>query len=498
MSEIGFGGLSSGIDTNTLVEKLLQIERRPISKLQARAAKNNTAVDRLRLLNTRLSAMATAASKLMGVGGLNASPIAARTATLSADPPVLTMAMSPGTTTGSHSITVNNLAKAAKLTAGATNPGTLVSGGGSDATTFTISLTNTATSTTTTATFEATGSDTYSSVAAKINSQSTSPVSASVVGNKLVLTSKTLGANQEISVAATVLNSGPTLENLGLDTTAGVPATTTAGEDASITVDGTTLTGTSNTFTNAISGATITLLKPGSTTAEITPDTNTALTAMKDLLARYNEVITQLREDTKFDATTQKAGPLRLTTGVRDISLTLSRLVTDQFAPAGGNGTFDSYKDLGLSLNRDGTLALDETVFTDAVKFNPGAVHKLLSNEDGVTGAGSARSVDGAGDGIANRLRAVASALADTGSPWNALGPNGARLQGNVLANITSLTTSTTTINTRIGQEQIRVSRRETLLRIQFQNMEKTISALKTQGSYLSNQFANLSGGGAG
>jgi flagellar hook-associated protein 2 len=497
MGDIRFSGLASGIDTQSLIEKLVQLERRPIAKLQTDIKDNNTKLERLRALNTKLKSLESAAARVMGSNGLTTSPLVSRSATL-ANATVGTMTATGSAPKGTYSFTVNAVASDAKVLGGLTGRAADDPVGSPSAATSSFSITST-TDPSKTVSFDLTGGATLSQIASSINQVANSPVTASITNStatesRLVLISKTSGASGSFTLAATSVNAlAPTLADIGL--TAG----TASGTNASISIDGgAAITSPTNTFVDALPGTTFTALNTGTTSVTIDNDVSTAKGAVKDLVARYNEVITQLREDTRYDSNTQKGGPLRSETTIRSLSQSLNRMITETFDGTGANGTFSNYKSAGLTVNRDGTLSLDEKVIEDAIKSNPTELYKLFSNEEGTSTGGVRANLSGSattiGDGIANRLRALVSSATDLASPYNGISPTGGRSTGVVLGAINAVSRSNTRLNDRIDSEERRVERRERLLRLQFQNMERAISGMKAQGSYLSNQMASLQG----
>jgi flagellar hook-associated protein 2 len=501
MGDIRFSGLASGIDTQSLIDKLIQLERRPITKIQSEIKDNNAKLDRLRALNTKLKALDAAAAKVMGSKGSATSPLSGLSATMS-DATVGTMTATSSAPKGTYTIQVTAVAATGKVLGGLTGRAATatVAGTFTSANTYRIKLDGDANKSVD-ITLDSTS--TLASIASAINGSTTSPVTATITNataseSRLVLISKTNGAagTFTISALATEVNTGPKLAAFGIDVSA-APVTGT-GFDASIKIDGSTVTGPTNTFVDALPGTTFTALKIGTTSATIDNDLAGAKGAVKDLVARYNEVVAQLREDTRYDATSQRSGPLRGEATIRGLAQALNRMITDTFDTSGDNGTFTNYKAAGLSVSRDGSLTLDEKVFDEAVKANPGYLYALFSNEDNeVSGDVSLNQGAGAssmGDGLANRLRALVSSATDLASPYNGMSPSGGRSPGVVLGAINAATRANTRFNDRIDSEERRVARRERLLRLQFQNMERAISGLKSQGSYMSSQIASLQG----
>ncbi|MBC7544145.1 MAG: flagellar filament capping protein FliD [Candidatus Sericytochromatia bacterium] len=105
----GLSGLASGLDTKSLIENLLSLDRRPISSLNTRKTTIQSQADAYRALNTKLQ---TLQAKAFDLTQLN--QIIARSAT-SADQTKATGAASSDTPTGSYSLEVVSLATSTKV-----------------------------------------------------------------------------------------------------------------------------------------------------------------------------------------------------------------------------------------------------------------------------------------------------------------------------------------------------------------------------------------------
>src|SRR5947209_8579173 len=81
-SPITFGGLASGLDTNSIISQLVQIERQPITQLQTQIKNYNTQKSILSDITTKLGAFNTA------VGALStASAVQGRTVSVAGGAP---------------------------------------------------------------------------------------------------------------------------------------------------------------------------------------------------------------------------------------------------------------------------------------------------------------------------------------------------------------------------------------------------------------------------
>src|SRR5512140_2655712 len=105
MTAVTFGGIVSGIDTNTLIDKLVSIEKSPETAIKqrqsdatARSGVISTLVSRLQSLSSLAEGMGTAA----GLKSLAAS---------SSDTSRVQIAASGAASIGSHSVSVTQLAQ---------------------------------------------------------------------------------------------------------------------------------------------------------------------------------------------------------------------------------------------------------------------------------------------------------------------------------------------------------------------------------------------------
>lgn len=164
------------------------------------------------------------------------------------------------------------------------------------------------------------------------------------------------------------------------------------GLNALFSVNGTSMTSTSNTVTediSRISGVTLTLKKvstaeDGNTKLEVKQDTSGLVDAVKSLITAYNETINKVDEVTASGANLQ-----------RESSLTsLKRTLTSYATGSSANdGVYKLLSDIGISTAKaDGnnlstntnTLELDEEKLLKALETNPDSVKSILTGDNGV------------------------------------------------------------------------------------------------------------------
>ena len=106
MATINFPGLSTGIDTNTLIQQLMAIEKRTMTLYQTRQTTWQTKQDDLNTLETKLSTLKSSVADLSNSDQLRS--YSAKTS----DEDIVTADASYNAYEGNHSVVVNRLATA--------------------------------------------------------------------------------------------------------------------------------------------------------------------------------------------------------------------------------------------------------------------------------------------------------------------------------------------------------------------------------------------------
>ena len=193
------------------------------------------------------------------------------------------------------------------------------------------------------------------------------------------------GANNSFSISS---GSGDlSAFNTGDYSDAWVARQTTAA-DASFTVDGVTVTRSSNTITDLFAGHTINLTAADSSTAvEVTSAlaTTDARARMQSFIDSINTVKTFLKTETQRGLNGAKPGSLAGDVTATAILRELSALTT---TPSTGYGSTDYYlANLGVRTERDGTLSLDTTAFDAAILADPTVADIVFSSKYSATDA---------------------------------------------------------------------------------------------------------------
>jgi len=265
------GGLASGLDTNTIVDQLMSIERQPQVRIAQQKTIETARQQALKDINTRLVNLDNAIAGLRDVGTWGDVQDVE-----SSDSGRVAAVRTGGAAAGGYSIGVSRLARAQQMTQGssataASADSTLTIQVGSGAA-IDVALT---------------AGDTLQTVADKINGSSGMGAYASVVNSKLDLSGRTTGAANTISVT------GPAAADFGF-------TQTQSALDAQYTVDGVAKTSASNTVTDAMAGITLTLKATTASDVSISisapgPDTDAVQAKVQAFIDQYNSTIDFIR-----------------------------------------------------------------------------------------------------------------------------------------------------------------------------------------------------------
>lgn len=394
-------GIGSGLDVNSIVSQLVAIERQPINQLQSQVSRLQTQISAFGKLQGSLSTLRDAATKLATASTFGVSQASSSNAAL------LGASASSGAQAGNYNVVVTRLAQAQTLESAAfANTGTSLGSG-----TLRIELGDfdsvpplpKAGATAVDITIDPAKSS-LTEVRDQINAAGAGVVASivnDVSGSRLVLRSAQTG--QENGFRTQVLDDGDGNpgDATGLSALAFDPSTggfmmmerRQASANAMVTVNGIVVESPTNTLDGTIEGMTLNLRQLGQAEVVVEPDTEALKKSVDDFVKAYNESIQLLRQQTSFDPTTKVAGPLQ---GDSSGSTMLAQL-RGLFTGNGGASTaFSRLADVGLNLNTDGTIKVDDTKLTAALAKGP-ELKKLFANVDTATPAN---------EGFGNRIQA--------------------------------------------------------------------------------------------
>ena len=380
LSAINQGG--SGLNITQIVDSLVEAEQVPQeNQIQSKIDAKNTAISAIGEIKSALSKLSTSLTTLTGNTSLKVKSTSSAVSANISDPSTAVEINS--------SITVTTLAKGQTLAfedyalnTSLVGAGTLLLERGDwSSGSFVASATVQSKSLTVLAT------DTLESLKDKINALDYG-VTASVLGAgddtyTLVLKSQD-GKSNALRITATESPSGSGLSAIDNSTT-NSSKQKLAGTDATFTVDGISLTRSSNTISDLFRGYTVNLLASTTVNGSDTPanltgsvDKDAATTNLQSFVTAVNTARTLLNEKTFRGSSTQDAGDLSDDPVIKSIQNQLKTLTSSQLSGFGANGVYLS--NLGVRTEKDGLLSLNTTVLENELKNNPTSLDAIFNS----------------------------------------------------------------------------------------------------------------------
>ncbi|MES0874450.1 flagellar filament capping protein FliD [Sinimarinibacterium thermocellulolyticum] len=434
MANLSSLGVGSGLDIASLVSQLVAAERAPAQ------TRLSTAQSRI---NVQLSAIGTFKGALSDVrsklDALRSGALATLKAT-STRPETFTASASAAAVAGEYEVEVVALARAHKLVSGAylDGAGTVLANGDIDiqvgGASFTVTLRD--------------GSNTLADLRRLINEAADNTgVSATLVnetgGTRLLLTATATGLAHQISVDGMAF------------------AERQAAADAHLRIEGFDYASASNTVTGAIDGVTLDLVaaEPGVRhRLVVAQDHDAAHKAISAFVNAYNAAVNTIHSLTRYDADKRQAAPLTGDITVRGAMQALRGVL----GTGNDGGALRFLSEIGIATQTDGTLKLDASALTDALKNDGGGVAQLFAGEGG----------------YAERLIQVLDGIVGD--------------DGQVSARTDSLQTRLQDLTRQQDALDLRMQRVESRYRAQFTALDTLIAQMNGTSSYLTQQLASL------
>lgn len=475
MASLSSPGIGSGLDINGLVSKLMEAERLPVTVLDKKEASNLATISAYGALSSQLTSLQTSAKSLA------TSSLYAAKKTWVQDSTYYSASASSDAATGGYNINVQQLAKSQKLQSTGFSASTDSVGTGTITIEFGTysagAFTPNANKTAKTVSIP-TGSDTVSGVAAAINAAHTG-VSATIVNDgtnsRIVLSPEDGGAANALRISV-VDDDGNNTNNAGLsrlvydNTTGGIKqmTETVAAQDSKITVDSQLITKSTNVITDAIQGVTLTLTKEHpdlvtTTAMTVSRDYTAAKTAIASFVTTYNATAKLLSEDLAYNAETKKAGLLQGEGAARSVQQQLRNAVAG--AVSGLSTGISTFSELGVSFQRDGTLAFDSAKLDSVLADPTKDIGSLLVGTTSLPG-------------IAANIQSVLDGALDT--------------DGIIASRTDGLTETNKSIAARRAAINLRLLDIEQRYRDQFNALDALVASMKSTSDFLTQQLANL------
>ncbi|MDA1190547.1 MAG: flagellar filament capping protein FliD [Candidatus Poribacteria bacterium] len=460
-------GIASGLDTQSIIQQLVDLESRPLVLSREREANLTIKASLFQDFNTRLNGFRT---NLRDLGDSIINKLSAISA-VSGDETKFTASATTSANVGTFQIGVTQLAKQSTLMSLATN----VTVADTDATLDTYGITSgtlsfTIDGTQTDVTVDA-STDTLSTIRDKVNSAG-GAVTASIINAgssstdyRIVFNGTQAGAQNAVELSETGTNFKSQLDLPTDDGSGRTPEQ--AATDSIITLGGVSISRTTNTISDVIGGVTLNLKNTTGTdvTLELKTDTATNLEKIQGFVDSLNSIREFMIEQTSFDeeATSQAVlyGDSTLIGIDQELRGALGRQLTT-------GGSITSLAQLGINFNTTTKqYEVNTSRVTDFLNDDPTSVRQLfIAMKESLT------SVSNTG-----RLDRIVDAV-----------------DGTIKTKIDFLNSEIDTLHEAQTRMEERIERRRTSLEAQFRRLEQVMQEMQTQSQLFSSQIAGLQG----
>jgi flagellar hook-associated protein 2 len=327
-------------------------------------------------------------------------------------------------------------------------------GGAGDAITFTVDTTDFSVDLST--------AKTLAEIRDEINgSGNTTGITANVISGdgglqSLVLTAADSGYDQRIQQSyGGSIGAG----TFGLDTintdSGGAPLAADTELDASLTVDGISVTRGGNSIDDVVSGVTLNIVAEGSTTISVAQNDSGVVSAVSTAVSAFNAALSAVGGSAQ-----QTSGASRGL--LRGIETQLRNVLNASVKGLSSN--YSTLTEMGITTLASGQLSFDSSVLTDALQTDRTGVKALFTD----TATGFAVNFDN-----------VLSGMTKSGGVLDSL--------------VEGLNTQIGNLATRRVGLQNRLDQTETRLRAQFTALDQLVASLTTTSNYLTTQLSSLS-----
>jgi flagellar hook-associated protein 2 len=469
-------GIGSGLDVESIITKLVALEKQPLTTLQLKAAVIQTQISDYSQVKSLVSTLSDAASKITLDSGWNSVNISSSSS-------AVTASVTGYASATSFSVGVSQLAKVQSVASTAVTAGAALGASG----TLTLQTGTWQSDNSFTAGSAASVSvavvatDTMAQIATKINNSGAgliATVLTDTTGDRLMLRSSSTGAAAGFRVLAADGDGNNTdssgLSKLGFDLSAttayGMAANThQTGQDAKATINGISVSSATNSFTGVIAGLTINVSAVTTSDAQVsgTIDKSTLTTNIQAFVDAYNAVNKYLADATAYDDATKKSGDLQgdsTAVGLRN-SLRSIMVSGTGTSVTNGSGTYSRLSEIGISLGQDGNFTVDATKLGTA-----------LNTPDNVKALFAQKNTDVSTNGIARKVKTFADGLLSFDGGLN-------NKSDALAAAVKRNTTDQDTITTRAASVEKR-------LRTTYTALDTKMAGLTALNSYITQQVS--------
>lgn len=463
-----FSGLASGIDSQSLIDALIEAKLRTNEIRKREIANYEAENEAMEELNSRLLSLSELIDKFRTANGGGVSKKATST-----DASVVTAAVSPAATSAVVGMTVSSIASAATASfadsytnsdallapnAVGTQSITVQVGTGAEQVDISVDIDNTTTA-----------GQFIDSFNSNSNASDRAVASLVKVGEndyKVVISTLKTGLDEgQINFVVPTAGAGFG-GNSDLQT-----RTISQATNALFSIDGIagTITRQSNTVSDVLSGVTFQISRTGSASVVIGNDADSTADDFQEIVDAFNDLVKYIAENNTANVDQNSKdknivygslGKTRLDDGL------LSRFrEAISSSSSGGGGVVGSFADMGLSTNRDGTLRLDVDKFKEAIGSDSNGATTVIRN-------------------FADQSAGVEGFIYQYTS-----------FQGLIDISQTSNLAKIQNLNEKIDQLDRSAQKTRDRLVLQFTRLESVTAQLQQKQAELTNLFAGLQGG---
>lgn len=465
MATISSPGLGSGIDIQSIVSKLVTLEKAPLEPLKTQATSLQTKLSVFGTIKSQVSALSDAAARLSTSAGFNG----VKSTSSNAD--AVGVSALAGAALTAMTVEVQQLARAQSTASVAVardtglGSGTLsIQLGGWSGNTFTPGAAPSVD-----VVIEP-GKDTLTDIAAKIN-EAGAGVSATVLrdasGERLLLRSDKTGQAEGFRVTVADDDGSPN-DASGLSRLAYDPGTATgmalsqAGVNALATINNVAIESASNQLDDNLPGMKLTLSQVTTSPVEIqvTSDQDAIKQNIKAFVDAYNALNATLANATRYDAGSKVAGPLQgdsTTVGLQNALRSMMRSVT-------ASSPFTRLSDIGIEAKTGGALEINMTKLDAALASNPQGVQSLFTLSAGdITSQGFGPKIRTFAQGllsveglVSTKTDALQGAITRNGKEQDKINDRAARAEVRLLAQYNAMDAQVgqlTSLNAFVAQQ---------------------------------------------
>ena len=456
MATLSAAGVGSGLDVNGIVQQLMAVERQPLTKLNSQISSYQTQVSAYGKLKSALSSFE---SSMDGLASVKKFQVFSAT---SGDEDIFTASATQYASVGTYDITVNRLAQNHKT--GTAMYASTDTFGGTAGDKLNVAVGSSSMS------VDLSSGKTLSEIRDAINNSSSNPgVTATIITGdsgqqKLVLRANDTGYDNRVQLSGSGTIDPSTTFGFATMNTKADGSTMLDSEvaqlDASMDIDGVTVTRSSNTIDDVLKGVTFNLKKVDTTTSytlTVARDDSAITKSVQNFVTAYNNVMSSIKDLRK------QGGDLEADNTVLSIQNQIRAGLNDAVATG---GAYSYLAEIGIeSDSKTGTLSVNTTDLQTALDNDYESVANLFGKE---------------GSGIAAVLKDTAHQM----TFYDGLIEN--RKKG--------INERIDVLQKRVEDMQYRLDRTEERYQKQYGSLDTLLAQMQSTSTALTSQLATLPG----